>query len=234
MSALLNAPTPADYLWAPDAWWRRDKHPGINNYNNKLATHFAIDAIEAQPLDYLRVVARDVALVFVQNDRPLTKSTMSFTVTPHLATLPSYYAADEHRYAGIRSNTYLVQPFAYFLLLYQEPVYLTGPMFLAVMVTGLVGVIRKWRAPGRVGRIAALPWALAAASIVLPAMLTQSLYRYTIVAIPLACIAAGMAFVKRAGEPAAAGAGTAAAEGPASASEIRPGGLPSADLPPAD
>jgi hypothetical protein len=202
VNALLNAPTPADYLWAPDAWWRHDKYPGVNNYNNKLATHFAIDAIESQPLDYARVVARDVALVFVQNDRPLTKSTMSFTVTPHLATLPSYYAADEHRYAGTRSNTYLVQPFAYFLLLYQEPVYFTGPMFLAVMVTGLVGVIRKWRTPGRVGRIAALPWALAAASIVLPAMLTQSLYRYTIVAIPLACIAAGMAFVRRTPEPA--------------------------------
>ena len=201
VDALLGAPTPADYLWAPDAWWRHDKYPGINNYNNKLALHFAIHAIEAQPLGYARVVARDVMLVFVQNDRPLTKSTMSFTVAPHIATLPSYYAADEHRYAGIRSNTYLVQPYAYFLLLYQEPVYFTGLMFLAVMVTGLVGVISKWRTPGRVGRIAALPWVLAAASIVLPAMLTQSLYRYTIVAIPLACIAAGMAFVKPAPEP---------------------------------
>jgi hypothetical protein len=229
VNALLNAPTPADYLWAPDAWWRHDKYPGVNNYNNKLATHFAIDAIEAQPLDYARVVARDVALVFVQNDRPLTKSTMSFTVTPHLATLPSYYAADEHRYAGTRSNTYLVQPFAYFLLLYQEPVYFTGPMFLAVMVTGLVGVIRMWRTPGRVGRIAALPWALAAASIVLPAMLTQSLYRYTIVAIPLACIAAGMAFVKRVPGPAAVAGGPAV-----SPSGTRPDGRSSADLPPAD
>src|SRR5580658_2342330 len=139
VNALLNAPTPADYLWAPDAWWRHDKYPGVNNYNNKLATHFAIDAIESQPLDYARVVARDVALVFVQNDRPLTKSTMSFTVTPHLATLPSYYAADEHRYAGTRSNTYLVQPFAYFLLLYQEPVYFPGIAFFLAVVAGLAG-----------------------------------------------------------------------------------------------
>jgi hypothetical protein len=219
VNALLNAPTPADYLWAPDAWWRHDKYPGVNNYNNKLAMHFALDAIEAQPLDYARVVARDVMLVFVQNDRSLTKSTMSFTVAPHLATLPPYYAAYEHRYAGIRSNTYLVQPYAYFLLLYQEPVYFTGLMFLAVMVTGLAGVIRRWRTPGRTGRIAALPWALAAASIAAPAMLTQSLYRYTIIAIPLACIAAGMAFVKRV---------------PAAASGTQPAGPASADLPPAD
>jgi hypothetical protein len=223
VTALLGAPTPADYLWASDAWWRHDKYPGVNSYNNKLALHFAIDAIKAQPLDYLRVVARDVMLVFVQNDRPLAKTTMSFTVTPHIAKLPSFYAADEHRYAGTRSNTYLVQPFAYFLLLYQEPVYFTGLMFLAVVVTGLVGVLRRWRSWGGV---AALPWVLAAASIVLPAMLTQSLYRYTIVAIPLACIAAGLAFVRQGPQAArAATAGpaeAAAAPAPAATSTAEP------------
>jgi hypothetical protein len=223
ISALLSAPTPADYLWAPDAWWRHDKYPGINNYNNKLGLHFAIDAIEAQPLDYLKVVARDVALVFVQNDRPLTRSTMSFTVTPHLAKLPSFYAADEHRYAGTRSNTYLMQPFAYFMLLYQEPVYFTGLMFLAAIVAGLVGVLRKWRSWGGV---AALPWALAAASIVLPAMLTQSLYRYTIVAIPLACIAAGMAFIKP--DPPVPQAGPAA-QAPAVTQPLEGTGIQDAD-----
>jgi hypothetical protein len=208
VDALLGAATPADYLWAPDAWWRHDKYPGINNYNNQLGLHFAIDAIEAQPLDYLRVTARDLLLVFVQNDRPLTKTTMSFTAAPHIARLPSFYAADEYRYAGTRSNTYLVQPFAYFLLLYQEPVYFPGIAFFLAMVAGLAGVLRKWRAWGG---MAALPWALAAASIALPAMLTQSLYRYTIVAIPLACIAAGLAFIKPSGP---AGPGPGAGPGP--------------------
>jgi hypothetical protein len=250
VTTLLYSPTPADYLWAPDAWWRHDKYPGINNYNNKLALHFAIKAIEAQPLDYARVVASDVLLVFVQNDRPLSKTTMSFTVTPHIAKLPSYYAADEYRYAGTRGNTYLVQPFAYFLLLYQEPVFFTGLMFLAVVVAGLVGVIRKWRTVGRIG---ALPWALAAASIAAPAMLTQSLYRYTIVAIPLACIAAGLAFVRPEAEAAADGAaaapaaalasapepadtdrGIARTERTASANGTQPDGLPAEPPPPED
>jgi len=199
VNALLNEPSPADYLWAPDAWWRRDKYPGIDNYNNKLGMRFAIDAIEAQPLDYLRVTARDVLLVFVQNDRPLTKTTMSFTTTPHIARLPSYYSRDEMQFAGTHSNTYLVQPYAYFLLLYQEPVYFPGIVFFLVIVTGLVGVLRQWR---NWGGVAALPWALAAASIVLPALLTQSLYRYTIVAIPLACLAAGLAFAGRGRSPA--------------------------------
>jgi hypothetical protein len=52
-------------------------------------------------------------------------------------------------------------------------------------------VVRAWR---RWGGMAGLPWALAAVSIVTPALLTQSLYRYVIVAIPLACLAAGLAF----------------------------------------
>jgi hypothetical protein len=198
VNALLSEPSPADYLWAPDAWWRHDKYPGVNKYNNKLGQRFAIEAIEAQPLDYLRVAARDVLLVFLVNDRPLTKTTMSFTVTPHIARLPSYYAHDEALYAGTRSNTYIAAPYAYFLLLYQQPVYFPGIAFFLVVVAGLVGVARQWR---NWGGVQALPWVLAVASIVLPAMLTQSLYRYTIVAIPLACLAAGMTFTRRATKP---------------------------------
>ncbi len=226
VNALLNEPTPADYLWAPDAWWRHDKYPGVNKYNDKLAMRFAIDAIEAQPLDYLRVTARDVLLVFIENDRPLTKATMSFTVTPHIARLPSYYAQDEYEYAGIRGDTYLVQPYAYFLLLYQQPVYFPGIVFFLVVVTGLVGVVRQWR---KWGGIQALPWTLAAASIVLPAMLTQSLYRYTIVAIPLACLAAGMTFIRpereqaaRSGAAGSPAARSPAADSPAARSPARP------------
>jgi hypothetical protein len=61
---------------------------------------------------------------------------------------------------------------------------------------------------------------------VLPAMLTQSLYRYTIVAIPLACIAAGLAFVR---PPAAA-----VADGPSSANGSQPDGPSSEPPPPED
>jgi hypothetical protein len=193
VTALLSAPTAADYLWAKDAWWRHDAHPGFNAYNDKLGRQFAEKAIEAQPLDYLRVVARDVALLFLQNDRPIAHSTMTFTAAPHIAHLPPYYANDERQYAGSVANTYFVQPYTYFLFLYQLPVYFPGVVFLAVVIAGLAGVLRNWR---RWGGVAALPWTVAAVSIVLPAMLTQSLYRYTIVAIPLACVAAGLAFTR--------------------------------------
>jgi hypothetical protein len=88
------------------------------------------------------------------------------------------------------------------MFLYQLPVYFPGVVFLLVMMTGLAGVIRNWR---RWGGPQALPWALAAVSIVIPALVTQSLYRYTMVAIPLACVAAGLAFVRLDAGPVAVG-----------------------------
>jgi hypothetical protein len=202
ISALVNAPTPADYLWASDVWWRHDAHPGINAYNNKLGLEFALDAIKAQPLGYLRVAASNVMLLFLANDRPQTQSTMSFTLQPHIAVLPSYYKHYLDAYAGTTTNTHPVEPYAYFLLLYQQPVWFTGVAFFLAVLAGLVGVLRRWRSWGGP---AALPWALALVSIVLPALITQSLYRYTIVAIPLACLAAGMAFIRQGPQPAPAG-----------------------------
>jgi hypothetical protein len=207
VSQLLAEPTPADYLWAPGAWWKHDAHPGINSYNDRLGMQFALDAIRAQPLGYLRVAARDVALAFLATDRPQAQSTMTFTAKPHIAVLPAKYVSDLSGYARTTQNTHLVQPYAYFLFLYQQPVYFPGVIFLLVMIAGLAGVIRNRR---QRGGLAALPWAIAAASILLPALLTQSLYRYTIVAIPLACVAAGLAFVRRDPAPAPAGAQSAA------------------------
>jgi hypothetical protein len=223
--ALLASPTPADYLWAGDAWWRHDAHPGFSSYNNKLGMDFALAAIRAQPLSYLRVSARDIMLLFLATDRPLTHETMSFTVNPHIPVLPSYYVTDISQYAGTTSNTHLVQPYAYYLFLYQLPVYFPGVAFLAVVVAGLVGVIRNRR---RGGGPQALPWALAAVSIVVPALVTQSLYRYTMVAIPLACLAAGLAFARVDGferEPAPA-ASRAPAPASAPSAATGPGASP--------
>jgi hypothetical protein len=218
VQALLSEATAADYLWASDVWWRTDSDPGINAHNDKLGQRFAIAAIKAQPLDYLRTVGRDVALVFTTTDRPQEQSTMTFTVQPHILKLPPYYVKDLKAYADTTQNTHSVQPYAYFLFLYQQPVVFGGLLFLFAVFAGLAGVLRSWR---RWGGLQALPWVIAAVSIVLPAMLTQSLYRYTIVAIPLACLAAGMAFIRpdRRAALAAAGPGAVAwtAPGPGTA-----------------
>jgi hypothetical protein len=193
VSYLLSAPTASDYVWAPDAWWRNDAHPGINSYNDKLGQRFAIKAIEAQPGAYLKTVSRDVLLSFLTNDRPQGGAYLTFTPQPRIPKLPSYYQKYIRNYAGTTANTHAVYPYAFFMFLYQQPVIFPGLVFLLVVLAGLAVVLRNWR---RWGGLPALPWTLAAASIVSPALLTQSLYRYMVVAIPLACLAAGLGFAQ--------------------------------------
>ena len=76
---------------------------------------------------------------------------------------------------------------------YQLPVWFPGVALFVVMVVGLVGVGRQWR---RWGGPAALPWTVAAIGLVVPIALAQYLYRYAITAVPLACLAAGLAFAR--------------------------------------
>ncbi len=137
------------------------------------------------------MVGRDVLLTFVATDRPQGGADMTFTARPRIPVLPWYYRDDIRAYAGTTGNSHAVDPYAFFVFLYQQPVIFPGLLFLLVLLGGLAGVVRAWR---RWGGMAALPWALAAVSVVSPALLTQSLYRYVIVAIPLACLAAGLAF----------------------------------------
>jgi hypothetical protein len=212
--ALLDSKSPNDYLWKGSGWWRTDAHPGINAYNSKLGEKFAKKAIEAQPLGYLHAVAEDVGLLFLRNDRPQTLTTISFTTQQHIAHLPGYYAKEIKAYARTTSNTHIVQPYAYFLFLFEMPVYFPGILFAAAFVAGAIGLIRRrrdWGGPGL------LPWVMAVAGILLPAMLSQLLYRYALSAVPLACLAAGFAFVYRPTRPALATAGSAPAPGTSAA-----------------
>ena len=66
--------TPADYRWAPDAWWKHAERPPrtFNAYNDqlRLCSSRLGHAISAQPLAYLRVSARDAALALLSADRP--------------------------------------------------------------------------------------------------------------------------------------------------------------------
>jgi hypothetical protein len=183
--------SPADYLWAADAWWRTDAHPGFSAQNNKLGLDFAVSAIKAQPLGYLRSAAEDVALLFTGTDRPLDQFAMDFTPAPRIAALPSYYRHYLDQYAATTENTHAVYPYATWLFDYEQPAWFPGLLFLLVVLTGLAGVLADWR---RFGGVQLLPWALAVVIIVSPALLTQTLYRYALAAVPLACLAAGLSW----------------------------------------
>ena len=192
--ALLNERTPADYLWAPGAWYRVNAHPGVNARNNKLAMQFAERAIAAQPLAYLGTVGKEVLETFFTTDRSQDYLAMQFTVAPHVNPEAEYMRYWENRYAHARSNTHVVQPWAYFMFLYQEPVWFPGWVFFLVMAGGLVLLIRRWRGPGR---LAALAWGVAVVNLVLPIAAHELDYRYAISAVPFACLALGLTFARK-------------------------------------
>jgi hypothetical protein len=194
VDALVGERTPADYLWAPGAWYQVDAQPGINAYNNKLATSFAIRAIEAQPLDYLRTVGKEVMLTFLNTDRSQDYLALQFTVDPHVPDpLAHWMRHNEYQYAGITENTHVVQPWAYLMFLYQMPVWFPGIVFFAVLVSGLVLLVRRWRGWGR---YAALPWTVAFVNLVVPIAAHELDYRYAISAVPFACLALGLGFIR--------------------------------------
>jgi hypothetical protein len=159
-----------------------------------LARRFALAAIRAQPAAYLRTVASDVMLGFLVQDRPLTPSTMHFTQVPAVPVLNHRQARHLRNYAHIVSNTHQVEPYAYFMYLYQEPVYFPGIVFGLVIIVGLAGIIRNRR---QLGGPATLPWLVAVVGIVAPIAVHQYFYRYWVPVVPVACLAAGLAFAPR-------------------------------------
>ena len=194
VDALLNERSPADYLWAAGAWYRTDANPGINAYNNKLAMQFAERAILAQPLDYAKTVGEGVFLTFFGTDRSQTYLSDHFTVAPHVSTLAPYMKSDEHRYAHTTSNTHVVQPWAFFMFLYQLPVWFPGIVFFGVLLAGLVMLIARWRSWGR---YAGLAWGVAVVNLVVPIAAVEPDYRYALSAVPFACLALGLACIPK-------------------------------------
>ena len=212
----LGERTPADYLWQPGTWYMTDAHPGINAYNNSRAQQFALDAIMSQPLDYAKVTAKEVMLTFLATDKTSSFLTLHFTTAPHVAHLSHYQVHSLDAYGHTTRNTHAAQPWAFFMYVYQLPVYFPGVIFLLVMLAGLAGVARNWR---RWGGPAALPWVLALFDLVVPVALVEYDYRYAISAVPLACLAAGLVFIRQRPAPGAAlparsaGAPSAATDG---------------------
>ena len=94
--------------------------PGFNAANNGLALHFALDAIGAQPVSYARTVASGVMLTFLTTDRTLNVRQLHFTPAPDVARLDRSQRRHLAAYGHVGSNTHPVEPYAYFLYLYQQ------------------------------------------------------------------------------------------------------------------
>ncbi|MEU6408959.1 hypothetical protein [Microbispora sp. NPDC046933] len=179
-----------EYVWAKESSLNR--LPGGHVALNDRARAFALRAVAAQPVDYLRDVVKDTALAF------------AWTPVAHPArTVPAFgFALDtwplpadqplveqvrreyDPDLTGMRS----VRPYADLLIAYQYPAYLRGPLLAAILLLGAVGAVRRpWRT-------AALPWAVAVTLLVAPVAVLDFDHRYVLPVVPVACLAAGLAF----------------------------------------
>jgi hypothetical protein len=201
---------PKIYLWDHRAWLWQSSTPGIvpdtgafTVANNERALRFAVTAIDAQPLSYASAVARDAIIPFVSDDAlpfPGPDEPRSSTFGPADY---AYALASVHGYAGSTAGlgpyldhdlaTRLQQPYAHLMLCYQDGIFLRGPLFALIMEAGLAGILIPRRSVGA----AVLLWVSAAMVIVLPIAEHEYTYRYVIPAVPLACMAAALAFAGR-------------------------------------
>lgn len=234
---LSKRPTPTYYLWNHDAWMWRDGRPmsapdasAFTAHNNQLGRDFGIRAIEAQPLGYLSSVAHGVLTALGGHyplrfppRQPVLQLTGSY-YTYALSALTAYTGSTQGLgpYMGPRYATRMKAPFAYLVGEYQKVIYLPGPVFGAILLVGLAGLL----IPTRRTSVAALLWASAVVLIVVPVAEHEYDPRYLIPAVPLGCMAAALAFRDRSkdtqAQPAAAARG--GAQGPPS-EEVKGAGL---------
>jgi len=83
--------------------------------------------------------------------------------------------------------------------IYQHGFFLPGPLFGAIMLAGLAGIL----IPSRRSPAAILLWLSAVIIMVVPTAEHEYTYRYVLPAVPLACMALALAFRKPIGRPAA-------------------------------
>ncbi|WP_375039957.1 hypothetical protein [Actinomadura sp. NTSP31] len=193
-------PNSQDGIWNASSPLNRFPGTRFSPENNKLSNDFAKRAILGQPGAYLKVVAHDFFRVF-RWDR---------TVFPDKATYSQYEfgkkgnalpdwrmdadstASGEARgYEHGDARTRVIEPFAGVVRGYQDAIYLRGTMLGGVLLLGLGGMVALWR---RFGGEALLPWTLATGLLLAPAATAEFDYRYVLPGVPLAALAAGMAF----------------------------------------
>ncbi len=190
-----------DYVWTRAAPLRRFPPPEFSPLNNILAKGFATRAIEAQPLEYARVVWDDTWRSFAWDRKvfpdPITYGEYVFAsaskgparkpVTGHGFGARYPVAGYEHHNQITRVET----PYAGIMSTYQRYFFLPGTVLGALLAIGLGGMAVAWR---RFGGEILLPWAVAVAMIVIPAATAEFDYRYLLPVVPFACLAATMVF----------------------------------------
>jgi hypothetical protein len=205
-------PAASTFIWEKNSPLNSVPGPKFSVGKNALALHFALRAIAAQPGSYLADVLRDVSLSFYWNnpDHPSRAMAQRYEfayATTHWIS-PSYLlapgrtvASDQLRYGGVTS-TRAVEPFAGWMRGYQRFAYVPGALLGVLLLAGLGGIVRSWRGGGfrRLdgwGGPGLFPWVASVTLLVVPVMTADFSERYALIAMPVICLAAALAFAPR-------------------------------------
>src|SRR5437773_729066 len=196
------------YIWDGNSPLRALPGGRFSARTNRLALRFALRAIAAQPGGYAAAVGHDFALSFFW-DRPVhpdarivdryqfadaaTAWVPASMRTPGRGTV----AGDQAAYNGGRpAPTRAVQPYASWLVSYQRFAYLPGTLLGVILLAGLAGMAVRRRVGG-----AGMPWAFAVTILLVPPLIVDFDLRYLVPAVPVACLAAALAFAPGPGGP---------------------------------
>jgi hypothetical protein len=201
-------PPPRMYLWDHSAWmWRSSSHSfapdtaAFTTANNSRARRFAIKAITAQPLAYADIVAKGSLMPFLHTN------VFRFPTGPERgigvgsarryarAAVRDYTGSNSMPFLGWHYSVSLRQPYAHLVGDYQRVIFLPGPLFGIILLIGAAGFL----IPRRRTAAAVVLWVSAVIILVLPVAEHEYTYRYVIPTVPLACMAAALAFRHRGG-----------------------------------
>jgi hypothetical protein len=215
---------------------------------NRLALHFALRAIAAQPAGYAAAVGHDVALSFYWQrpvhpdaaivDRYQFADAATAWVPATLRTPGGgTVAGDQALYngGGLKgpAPTRVVQPYARWLVDYQRYAYLPGTLLGVILLAGLAAIVIRRRVRGIYGVSGpGLPWTFAVTILVVPPLVADFDLRYLVPAVPVACLAAALALAPRAADQRRWTTSAAATD--TVPAEERTSSLPSASTPTAE
>jgi len=217
---------PGNFIWhAPQVHQNLASTGGpVTPANNTLLTHFAIHAVEAQPLDYAKTVFFNTMLAFGFPRIAYPGGGTVYYYNFHLhykSAKKSLLPPDNPNHEWIQGGTAyqdwlsyghqapgrVITVFAAPVLLYQRLVFTYGPLLALILLTGLGGVIRVRRPVRATLRpfplawgprgTSMLPWVTAIALLITPIAVADFDYRYLLPVIPFACAAAGLSFAPR-------------------------------------
>ena len=194
------------YIWDGNSPLLRMPGGRFSARTNALALDFALRAIAAQPGGYATAVGHDFALSFAW-DRPVhpnagivdryqfSDATTAWVPATMRTAGGGTVAGDQAAYDGGHLDgaapTRAVQPFASWLVSYQRYAYLRGTLLGVILLGGLVVMIVRRRGLG------GLPWAFAVTILLVPPLVADFDLRYLVPAVPIACLAAALAFAPR-------------------------------------